>query len=130
MLRLLVLLIVLLVSTCLTGQTTFKNDSGLLSQTGSGVWKVLRDNSFIIGGSTFGGGFGTDDAMLVKFSATGDVEWCRVFGSGGSDVFFHILSCPRAPTRCLRVSDGYVITGFTFSFGSGVPNVIAQKTRF
>jgi len=156
----------------LFGQTTFKKRFGTAAIDRAWCVEVLPDNSFLVGGSSYGGGFGTDEAMLVKFSATGDVEWSHLFGSAGSDVFLQILSCsdgnflalghtngmgaggrdayvvkfdpggnllwertcgggnPDHPQGICEVSDGYVITGYTFSFGNGLSNVYAEKLDF
>jgi len=79
---------------------------------------VLPDNSFIVGGGSFGGGFGGEDALLVKFSATGVVEWSRAYGSGGNESFSKIIAC----------SDGnYLAMGQTNGMGAGSADAYLVK---
>jgi hypothetical protein len=118
MFRYLLLLIFLLPVCCLVGQSTFKKRFGTSGLDLAWCVEVLPDNSFIVGGSNFVGGFGSGDAILVKFSATGDVEWSREYGSAGNENFWRILSC----------SDGnFLAMGQTNGFGAGGVDIYLVK---
>jgi len=79
---------------------------------------VLPDNSFIVGGGSLGGGLGGEDALLVKFSAAGNVEWSRVYGGSGFDRFTKITAC----------SDGnFLAMGETNSMGAGNTDIYVLK---
>ncbi len=77
------------------------------------------DDGFILVGYTMSFGEGNEDIYLVKTDALGNLEWSRTFGGTGSDV-----------GRCVRqTSDGgYIITGYTSSFGAGGFDVYLVKT--
>ncbi len=170
--RYLLFLFILLPGFCLKGQSTFKKRFGTSAIDRAWCVEVLPDNSFIVGGGSFGGGLGSEDALLVKFSATGNVEWRRVYGGSGFDRFTKIIACndgnflamgetnsmgagntdiyvlnfdgngnvlwertcggsniENARGIC-EVSDGYIITGNTFSFGNGAGDVFVEKLDF
>ncbi|MEQ1745661.1 MAG: hypothetical protein ABMA02_09555 [Saprospiraceae bacterium] len=118
MFRYLIVPILLLPAFGLTGQSTFKKRFGTPALEWAWCVEVLPDNSFIVGGSSFGNGFGSGDAMLIKFSATGDVEWSRIYGSAGNEIFWRILSC----------SDGnFLALGQTNGFGAGGVDLYVLK---
>jgi hypothetical protein len=97
---------------------TFKLRHGTSSNDEARYVTVLADNSFIVAGSSAGGGLGGTDAMLVKFSAAGAVEWSQAYGGSGNDFFNYILDC----------SDGnYIAVGETNSFGAGGIDIYVVK---
>lgn len=56
--------------------------------------------------------------MLVKFSATGNVEWSKAYGGGSFDQFSRILTC----------SDGnFLVMGQTMSMGAGGSDIYVVK---
>lgn len=105
----------------LPGQNTFKIRYGTPggSELAEAV-EVLSDGSFIIAGqkSSGGGGFGGVDALLVKFTPAGAIEWEKVLGGSGGDLFRNLFPC----------SDGnYIAIGETFSFGAGSSDIFVVK---
>ncbi|MGI9160656.1 MAG: hypothetical protein ACR2K1_12980, partial [Saprospiraceae bacterium] len=97
---------------------TFKLRHGTSSNDEARYVTVLADNSFIVAGNSAGGGLGGTDAMLVKFSATGTVEWSQAYGGSGNDFFNYILPC----------ADGsYLALGETNSFGAGGVDIYVVK---
>jgi hypothetical protein len=97
---------------------TFKLRHGTSSNDEARFVTVLADNSFIVAGNSAGGGLGGTDAMLVKFSADGTVEWSKAYGGSGNDFFNYILTC----------SDGnYIALGETNSFGAGSTDIYVVK---
>ncbi len=112
MFKYLIVPIFLLSAFGITGQSTFKKRFGTSAMESAWCVEVLPDNSFIVGGGSTGGGFGNQDALLIKFSATGDVEWSRVYGSAGNENFLRILSCSDGNFLALGSSNGFGAGGF------------------
>lgn len=51
-----------------------------------------------------------DDAYLVKTNSSGNMQWSRMYGSGGLDFAYSVV----------QTSDGgYLLAGYTESFGAG-----------
>lgn len=97
---------------------TFKKRHGTAGNDEARFVEVLPDNSFVVAGSSTGGGLGGTDAMLVKFNEDGSVAWSKAYGGSGNDVFTHILAC----------SDGnYIAYGETNSFGAGGTDLFLVK---
>ncbi|MBK9335553.1 MAG: hypothetical protein IPM98_02750 [Lewinellaceae bacterium] len=118
MLRSVPFLAFMLLATLLPAQTSFKKRHGTSGDDEARFVEVLSDNSFIVAGSSTGGGLGGQDAMLVKFSADGTVEWSKAFGGSGNEFFTKIFAC----------SDGnYIAVGETNSFGAGNVDIYVVK---
>jgi hypothetical protein len=82
------------------------------------------DGGFAVGGFIpygFGGhsGFGGNDFLLIKMDSNGNMQWSNVYGGSGNDLAYSMI-----PTE----DGGYVLAGFTDSFGSGIWDVWIVKT--
>lgn len=72
--------------------------------------QLTADGGAIAVGSTTGSGNGAEDILLVKFDASGAIQWAHTFGGGDEDIGNSVQ----------QTSDGgYVLAGTTKSYGSG-----------
>jgi len=78
------------------------------------------DGGYIIGGySTSFFTAGGTDAYLIKTDVTGNVQWSKLYGGGGSELIYDVRQCSDS---------GYVFTGYTSSFGGGGTDIYLVRT--
>lgn len=85
---------------------------------GYGV-KTTLDKQYIVVGSTSSYGAGSTDVYLVKVDSMGLPIWGKTFGGFGNDVGRSVIQLPDS---------GYVIAGFTNSFGAGGYDAYVVRT--
>jgi len=77
------------------------------------------DGGFILGGETSSFGAGGRDFYLVRTDANGNSLWNRTFGGSSDDVCYSVQ----------QTSDGgFILGGYTFSFGAGIDDFYLVKT--
>jgi len=84
-------------------------------------WSVLQtsDGGYIVAGRTFSFGAGGGDAFLIKTDANGNVQWAKTYGGTNWDEAWFVL----------QTSDGgYIVAGYTNSFGAGGGDAFLIKT--
>jgi len=86
----------------------------------SGVYSLasVNDGGYVIAGSKNGSEIGGGDAFLAKFDAAGTYEWGKAWGGTSLDV----------ATSTLQTTDGgYMLSGYTYSFGPGGGDLFIAK---
>ncbi len=76
------------------------------------------DGGFAVVGWTYSFGAGSEDALVMKLNANGDLEWARAFGGPESDLVRSIVQTPDG---------GFALAGLTTSFGAGQEDYLILK---
>jgi len=113
----------------------FINKANMYAQPPDTVWTKLyggsgddransanetSDGGFIIAGSTDSFGAGQNDVYIIKTNSNGDTLWTRTLGGQLWDVAYSIQQ---------TLDGGYIITGYTYSFGAGNSDLYLIKTN-
>lgn len=111
---------ILLIKTNAIGDTVWMRTYGG-SGTELGLSVLAKSNGdFVVVGVTNSYGAGARDIYLIKIDAFGDIIWSTTFGGPDDDVGKSIEETNDS---------GYIITGYTRSFGTGEHDVWLLKTQ-
>src|ERR1039458_5099183 len=77
------------------------------------------DKGYIIAGATSSFGSGETDVYLIKTDSLGNMKWSKTFGGAGVDWGYSVQQ---------TTDSGFVVAGFTNSFGHGGYDVYLIKT--
>lgn len=100
-------------------QTTFIKYIGDTGINRGVTVEELSGGGYILTGYTTEGGAGQEDVFLIKTNAQGETLWRKTYGGKGSDNGWAV-----------RQTDdkGFIIAGYTNSFGSGDMDIYLLKT--
>ena len=76
------------------------------------------DGGFAMAGYTRSFGAGGSDILVLKLAATGELEWARTFGGTSHDYAYSVIQA---------TDGGFVVAGYTKSFGAGGVDVLVIK---
>jgi len=77
------------------------------------------DGGYILIGTTDSYGAGESDVLLIKTDSNGSVEWSKIFGGAERDI---------AHSGQQTTNGGYIIAGWTHSYGAGNSDIWLIKT--
>ena len=89
---------------------------GASSERGNSI-QTLSDGSIIVTGFSRSYGAGFEDVLISKFNSSGDEQWTRLFGGSGYEQGYSIT----------EASNGFVLSGYTGSFGAGSRDIFLAK---
>jgi uncharacterized delta-60 repeat protein len=103
------------------GSVAWQNNYGESSN--EGLWSIdqTSDGGYIAGGWTSSFGAGVDDFWIIRLNSSGIVAWQKTYGGGSYD-------CARS---IQETSDGgYIVAGYSYSFGAGQTDLLVLKLNF
>jgi hypothetical protein len=110
---------ILLVTNFTLAQKSFKKTYGGDNYERGISVQQTSDKGYVIVGCTRSFGAGKDDVYLIKTDPRGSVQWSNTYGGKNPDNGWAVLQTS---------DDGFIITGFTRSFGNGDYDVYVVKT--
>jgi uncharacterized delta-60 repeat protein len=97
--------------------TWAKTVGGTYEDRGNSV-ALTSDGGYVVTGTTDGFGAGGDDLFLCKFNSSGDLTWSKTAGG----TFYE-----RGRSVAQTSDGGYIVTGETWSFGTGGSDLFLAK---
>ena len=85
---------------------------------GQSVIQTDVDGGFLVAGYTLSFGAGNEDMWLVRVDVNGNLVWQKTLGGSSADVAYSIQQ---------TLDGGFIVAGYTLSFGAGVHDVWLVK---
>lgn len=101
------------------GNILWESSIGNSSYTNAYTIQKTLDNAYVFTGATIDTTNNDLDVILVKLNALGDTLWIRTFGGLSSDHAYGVDVCDDG---------GYIVAGYTESFGAGSEDMYLIKT--
>jgi outer membrane protein assembly factor BamE (lipoprotein component of BamABCDE complex) len=99
--------------------TSFAKTYGGTDDDGAFSVQQTSDGGYIVAGTTWSFGAGGADIFLIKTDANGNRIWTKTYGGTNDDTAFSVQ----------QTSDGgYIMAGYTYSFGAGYSDFFLIKT--
>jgi uncharacterized delta-60 repeat protein len=80
--------------------------------------RQTSDGGYIVAGITTSYGAGNYDVLLIKLGSAGDLSWAKTFGGTDDEYAYSIEQ---------TLDSGYVVAGYTQSYGTGDNDFLAIK---
>jgi hypothetical protein len=110
---------VLLIKTDAKGNIQWAKTYGGKGSEGASSVRQTADGGYIVVGETNSFGAGGSDIFLIKTDAKGNIQWAKTYGGKDDDFAYSVQ----------QTSDGgYIVAGYTASFGAGERNIFLIKT--
>jgi len=93
-----------------SGDLTWAKTVGGTGREGGYSVAPTSDGGYIVTGWTGSFSAGSYDLFLAKFNSLGDLNWTKTVGGVDDDRGYSVAPTPEG---------GYIVTGFTYSFGAG-----------
>ena len=110
---------VYLIKTNGSGDSLWTRTYGGTSEDRARSVQQTADGGYIVAGHTYSFGAGSYDVYLIRTNAQGDTLWTRTYGGTSVDQGYSVQQ---------TADGGYVIAGYTFSYGAGNADVYLVKT--
>ncbi len=111
---------VYLIKTDSTGDTLWTKTYGGTNEDYGYSVQQTSDGGYIIVGYTKSFGTGSADVYLIKSNSFGDTLWTRIFGKSNDDYGYSVQQTS---------DEGYIVAGWSYSFGTGSADVYLIKTN-
>jgi hypothetical protein len=108
-----------LIKTDLEGNMEWNKTFGGSEYDGGYSGQQTTDEGYILIGTTDSYGAGESDVLLIKTDSNGSAEWSKIFGGAEMDV---------GHSGQQTTDGGYIIAGWTYSYGAGNSDVWLIKT--
>ena len=109
----------ILMPSSLTAQITFQRTYGGTGWDQGCSVQMTRDGGYIVAGATLTFGAGYTDVYLVKTDVAGNMLWTKTYGGPNYEYSFSVQQA---------ADGGYIIAGYTESFGAGQEDIYLVRT--
>ena len=109
----------ILTPSTLTAQGAFKRTYGGVHKDIGYSVQQTADGGYVIAGNSMSFGAGSEDVYIIKTDAAGNAQWTRAYGGPSYDGGRSVQQ---------TTDEGYIVVGYTASFGSGSLDVYLIKT--
>jgi hypothetical protein len=110
---------IILIKTDANGNISWAKTYGGTNVDGASSVQQTSDGGYIVAGVTYSFGAGSGDIILIKTASNGNISWAKTYGGTNYD---------RASSVQQTSDGGYIVAGWTNSFGAGNEDVFLIKT--